>query len=198
MMIELYITSIDGIDLQRVSEIDADRACKVHRLRLDDDKRRCIAGGLFIKKFLSDAKITVNEFGKPKADNGLHFNISHSGDYVLFALSDREIGCDIEKARDINPEKLGKIVFCDNEMTTIRNAADKQQCFFDLWTRKESLLKCLGKGFHQSSKSVDVSRDICQIVANTYHFKMWHKDGYTASVCSSYETIPQNIEFIRL
>lgn len=197
-MIKLYITSINEIDLKRVSEIDADRACKFNRLKLTDDKKRCVAGGLFIKKFLSGAKISVNDFGKPTADNDLHFNISHSGDYVLFALSDREIGCDIEKARDINPEKLGKIVFCDNEMTAIKNSADKLQCFFDLWTRKESLLKCIGKGFHQSSKSVDVSREFCQIAENTYHFKMWHKDSYTASVCSSYETIPENIEFIRL
>lgn len=197
-MIKLYITSINEIDLKRVNEIDADRACKCNRLKLTNDKKRCVAGGLFIKKFLSGAKISVNDFGKPTADNGLHFNISHSGDYVLFALSDREIGCDIEKTRDIIPEKLGKIVFCDNELTAIKNSADKQQCFFDLWTRKESLLKCLGKGFHQSSKSVDVSREICQIAESTYHFKMWHKEGYTASVCSPYETIPENIEFIRL
>lgn len=197
-MIKLYIAIINDIDLKRVCEVDADRACKVSRLKLSDDKKRCIAGGLFIKKFLPSAKITVNEFGKPEADNGLHFNISHSGEYVLFALSDKNIGCDIEKFRNVNPEKLGKIVCCDNEMALIKNSADKQQCFFDLWTRKESFLKCIGKGFHQNSKSVDVSQNICQIAKNTYHFKMWHMDGYTVSVCSEYETMPENIEFIRL
>lgn len=197
-MIEVYITNIKDIELQRISEIDADRACKVHRLRLDDDKKRCIAGGLFLKKFLSDAKITINEFGKPITDNNMHFNISHSGDYVLFALSDREIGCDIEKSREIEPEKLGKIVFCENEMNAIKKSADKQQCFFDLWTRKESLLKCIGKGFHQNSKSVDVSGDICRVEDITYHFKMRHKNGYTISICSSYEDIPERIDYIRL
>lgn len=197
-MIKLYIAVISDIDLKRVSEIDADRACKVSRLKLSDDKKRCIAGGLFINKYLPSAKITVNEFGKPEADNGLHFNISHSGEYVLFALSDKKIGCDIEKFRNIDPEKLGKIVFCDNEMSLIKNSADKQQCFFDLWTRKESLLKCIGKGFHQNSKSVDVSRNICQIAKNTYHFNMWRRDGYTVSVCSEYEAIPKDIQFIIL
>lgn len=197
-MIKIYIANINNIDLQRVDEIDADRICKVNRLRLIDDKKRCLTGGLFIKNFLADAVITVNEYGKPVADNGLHFNLSHSGDYVLFALSDRQIGCDIEKSRNINPEKLGKIVFCDNEMTEIENAPDKKQCFFDLWTRKESLLKCIGKGFHQNSKSVDVSRNICRIDEKTYRFRMWHSDGYTISVCSEYESIPENIEFIIL
>lgn len=197
-MIKIYIASINNIDLKRICEIDADRACKVDRLRLYEDKKRCVAGGLFIKKFLGDANISLNEFGKPTADNGLYFNISHSSEYVLFALSDKEIGCDIEKSRKIEPEKLGKIVFCENEMNAIKKSADKQQCFFDLWTRKESLLKCIGKGFHQNSKSVDVSRQPCQISENTYYFRMWHKNGCTASVCSEYENIPENIEFIRL
>lgn len=197
-MIEVYITSIKGIELQRISEIDADRACKANRLKLIDDKKRCIAGGLFIKKFLPSAKITVNEFGKPIADNGLHFNISHSGDYVLFALSDKKIGCDIEKLHNIDSERLGRIVFCENEMAQIKNAADKQKCFFDLWTRKEGLLKCIGTGFHQHSKGVDVSQSTCRFAENTYHFKMWHIDGYTASVCSEYDVMPESIEFITL
>lgn len=197
-MIKIYIASINDIDLKRICEIDKDRACRVDRLRTEDDKKRCVAGGLFIKKFLGDAEISFNEFGKPTAENGLHFNISHSGEYVLFALSDREIGCDIEKSRKIEPEKLGKIVFCENEMNAIKKSADKQQCFFDLWTRKESLLKCIGKGFHQNSKSVDVSCQPCRISGNTYYFRMWHKNGCTVSVCSEYENIPENIEFIIL
>ena len=131
-MIKLYISSINDIELGRVSEIDSDRADKVAGLRLTDDKKRCIAGGLFIRKFLPDARITLNQFGKPEADNGMYFNISHSGEFVMFALSDRKIGCDIEQARDVDPERLGKIVFCDNELESIRNSDDKQQCFFDL------------------------------------------------------------------
>lgn len=197
-MIKLYLSNINDIELWRASEIDSDRANRVAKLRLTNDKKRCIAGGLFIKKFLPDAKITLNQFGKPEADNGMHFNISHSGELVMFALSDRKIGCDIELARDIDPERLGKIVFCDNELAAIRNSADKQQCFFDLWTRKESLLKCIGKGFHQSSKSVDVSQNFFANSEITCYFRMWHKDGYTASVCSEYKVIPENIEFIRL
>ena len=97
MKTRLFITDIRKISFDRVGELSPERAERVQRCRRDDDKLRCIAGGLFMNKFLGGAKITVNEFGKPECDNGLCFNISHSGSYVLFALSDSEVGCDIEE-----------------------------------------------------------------------------------------------------
>lgn len=197
-MIRLYITRTDEISLERADEISSERAEKVKRLRLDDDKKRCIAGGLFINRFLADAEITINEFGKPIADNGMYFNISHSGEYVLFALSDSEIGCDIEQRRQVEPMRLGKIVFCQNELDYIENSADSSMAFYELWTRKESLLKCIGEGFHRSSKSVDVSKPEFAESGTEYKFRMWDMDGYTISVCSAQSNIPQNIEYISL
>ena len=99
MKTRLFITDIRKISFDRVGELSPERAERVQRCRRADDKLRCIAGGLFMNKFLGGAKITVNEFGKPECDNGLCFNISHSGSYVLFALSDSEVGCDIEEIR---------------------------------------------------------------------------------------------------
>ena len=97
MKTRLFISDIRKISFDRVGELSPERAERVQRCRRADDKLRCIAGGLFMNKFLGGAKITVNEFGKPECDNGLCFNISHSGSYVLFALSGSEVGCDIEE-----------------------------------------------------------------------------------------------------
>lgn len=83
MKTRLFITDIRKISFDRVGELSPKRAERVQRCRRDDDKLRCIAGGLFMNKFLGGAKITVNEFGKPECDNGFCFNISHSGNYVL-------------------------------------------------------------------------------------------------------------------
>ena len=156
MKTRLFITDIRKISFDRVGELSPERAERVQRCRRADDKLRCIAGGLFMNKFLGGAKITVNEFGKPECDNGLCFNISHSGSYVLFALSDSEVGCDIEEIRFLKGIRLGKIVFCDNEMKLLGNAFDRLGTFFELWTKKEALLKCMGDGFHRGAKSVDV------------------------------------------
>ena len=48
---------------------------------------------------------TLNEHGKPYAAGlDVHFSISHSGNYAVCAVSDKEIGVDVEKIREINPK----------------------------------------------------------------------------------------------
>mgnify|MGYP003107483111 CR=1 FL=1 len=61
MKTRLFITDIRKISFDRVGELSPERAERVQRCRRADDKLRCIAGGLFMNKFLGGAKITVNE-----------------------------------------------------------------------------------------------------------------------------------------
>lgn len=192
---ELFLADINKTELEYINLISPQRAEKARHYRKIDDQKRCIAGSLFIREFLKGASISENEFGKPVADNGLHFNISHSGDYVLFALSDCEVGCDIEQVRCINPEKAGKIVFCKNENDRISDAVDKTGEFLKLWTKKESLLKCMGKGFHRNAKSVDVSGDIFTENGIKYYLKTWTFSDYVISVCSLNNDFPRHIKF---
>lgn len=97
MKTRLFITDIRKISFDRVGELSPERAERVQRCRRADDKLRCIAGGLFMNKFLGGAKITVNEFGKPECDNGLCFNISHSGSYVLLRCRSPKSGVILKK-----------------------------------------------------------------------------------------------------
>lgn len=191
----LFLADIRSVNPEHIYEISKERADKVRRLKMPDDKKRCIAGGLLINHFLNGAKISVNEFGKPVADNGMYFNISHSGDYVLFALSESEIGCDIEKMHYVNAQRTGKLVFCENEMKKIISATDRLRAFFDLWTRKESLLKCIGEGFHRKAKSVDASCEVYREDGICYYLKTWNFADYTISVCSQDNNFPLHIEF---
>ena len=193
----IFITSVNNIDLSRADELDVKRQQKCERLKMTDDKKRCIAGGLFINRFLSDAKIYENEYGKPVADNGKFFNISHSGEFVLFVLSDYEVGCDIEKIREVETLKMGKFVFSEDEMCEIETASDKTDKFFDFWTKKESLLKCMGEGFHKSAKSVNVIDDF-YADEKIYYFKTWRISQYAISVCSVNNDFSESIEFIEI
>ena len=50
-----------------------------------------------------EQQFIINEYGKPYINNKrLFFNISHSYDYVITIISDKEIGIDIEKIRKTN------------------------------------------------------------------------------------------------
>ena len=67
-----------------------------------EDTKRTLAGRILLKKMIKrlygkeDFKLCYNENGKPLCDF-CYFNISHSGDYAVCAVSEREIGVDTEQ-----------------------------------------------------------------------------------------------------
>ncbi len=98
--------------------------------------------------------IRRNSDGKPFF-NDLHmppFNISHSDELSVAAMSDTAnvrggIGIDIEFVRrSLDHEKLIRRFFTEDEQKIYFASADREDCFFILWTQKEALAKCLGIG----------------------------------------------------
>lgn len=193
---KLFLADISDISLEYMQLLDNERRARTERYRLADDKKRCILAGLMTRRFLGNAEILKNEYGKPFLSDGHFFNISHSGNYVLFALSDCEIGCDIEQFHYVNAVRTGRTVFTDGEMNLLLSDADRLGAFFNLWTKKESLLKCMGEGFHRSAKLVDVRYDAFEEKGKSYFMKTWNFSDYTVSVCSVKNDFPNNIEFV--
>ncbi|MCH5211243.1 MAG: 4'-phosphopantetheinyl transferase superfamily protein [Oscillospiraceae bacterium] len=100
--------------------------------------------------FLAE-NVVIGKNGKPECD-GVYFNLSHSADMVLCAVSDVPIGCDIEKVTDA-PMEVAERYFSEKERRYIANAqnpADADRRFFRLWTMKESYMKMTGEGMSLS------------------------------------------------
>lgn len=102
--------------------------------------------------------------GKPSlVDDRLHFNLSHSQGIVVYAITSpaREVGVDIEYARRSlsDLEGLAARTFSRNETAALMNLppAQRQQAFFNCWTRKEAYIKALGKGLSYPLEEFDVS-----------------------------------------
>ena len=93
----------------------------------------------YLKNQLSREELLKNENGKPYFNNGPYFNISHSGRYVLMAVSTSEIGVDIEEIKSKDMSSLVRI-FNEAEAKMIKEHSD----FYYLWCAKESLIKCMG------------------------------------------------------
>lgn len=99
----------------------------------------------------------------------LHFNISHSGQIVVCALSDCcEIGIDIEIIRNIEIIDF-KEQMTDYEWNYIYRAEHPDSAFFEYWTQKEAVLKANGCGIIDSLRSFEIKNKQTQF-ENSHYF----------------------------
>lgn len=90
----------------------------------------------------------------------LEFNVSHSGDWMAVAVaSDLSLGIDIEIGRELRrASALAQRFFSAEEAKWILNLpeADRSEAFFQLWTRREALVKAMGAGLLTSLKELEL------------------------------------------
>lgn len=188
-MVKIYIRNINNISLNEIniSKLSPYRREKFERLIDGRSKLQSLAAGLLLNAYISDKEIKLNEYGKPYTDGGPFFNLAHSGDYVILAISDEsEVGCDIEELSEREYERLGRVVYTDNELNALSSAKDKRDKFFELWTKKEAFIKCIGEGFHFPVKSLDLSGEKAYTVykGEKFFFKEYMLQGYKIMLCS--------------
>lgn len=100
-------------------------------------------------------RFVLNEKGKPRLagtapNQGLVFNVSHSGDCGLIALAkDTALGVDVERKRAMaHMDGMAKRCFADSELAWWRSLPEnhRQQAFFAFWSCKEAFAKATGEG----------------------------------------------------
>ena len=88
--------------------------------------------------------------GLPERSGPLYVSLSHSGDWVAAALSDRPVGLDIqEDSRLREPSMrgiLGKFHVDEQKKLDELAGAAFRDAFYRWWTMKESVMKLTGKG----------------------------------------------------
>jgi 4'-phosphopantetheinyl transferase len=195
-MTEIYFVNTDNYSLKElnISSLPDTRRAKINRLVHESDKLASACAGLLINKFIGDKDLKLNEYGKPYSD-GKFFNISHSGNIVIIAVSDFEVGCDVELKRELEYERLGKIVFHENELKKLSETEDKRSLFFRLWTSKEAFIKCLGEGFHFKTTELDLSElpDKLEYRGRTFFFKEYMLKDAEIMLCAEDKNLPGDI-----
>ena len=123
----------------------------------------------------SALEIMRNAHGKPYFKNipDFHFNISHSGDFLAIAISNRDVGIDIEKIR--KPDFRITKRFCSDEQAYITET-DSINRFFEVWTKKEACLKYKGTGLSGGLNTFSIFE--FSPLQNSYIF-----NEYIISVC---------------
>jgi 4'-phosphopantetheinyl transferase len=96
-------------------------------------------------------------------DRHVHFNITHSGDWILLAFAHAfPVGIDIESIRAAGAtEDLVEYLMSDGERRAMNILPQEQRpaAFLQCWTSKEALLKGLGVGLTAALRSIEVSID---------------------------------------
>lgn len=93
--------------------------------------------------------------------NPLHFNLSHSADLAVCAISKcRPVGIDVEKFNITRPEpELCQQVFTSNELKSLSKCENEvfMQCFYAFWTAKEAMMKLTGLGVRLAPKQIELA-----------------------------------------
>lgn len=78
------------------------------------------------------------------AEENIYVSFSHSSNMVACAVSDKPVGIDIERIRDVNQRTVLKS--CTTEEANFLLLGKKED-FFKIWTLKEAYIKAVGGGF---------------------------------------------------
>ncbi len=168
--------------------------------------------------------VKLSSFGKPfipstDTDSDVFFNISHSancsvcafnvpnlggGEYNSSEIREEEggnnfeIGIDIEYIKPIKIEDFFS-VFTKQEQQIISKSISPLHSFYNIWTRKESVLKAEGSGLTNHLKELCVSKNFTVVNSNrwyTYPIKL--SPNYISHIAVK-ECFPQiSIQYIPL
>ena len=190
----LDVSQIDSDVLnEHYSIMDETRKKEADALPSALKRKQKIAADMLCRQMISEkCGIPENEiifskngFGKPFAVNAdIRFSISHCESFVVCAVSDNEIGIDIERIRDIRFRAAEK--FCtENEINYIGNNLKR---FFEIWTLKEAFFKCKGTGLGADIKAVSFAINSEKIFCTESGYELSCSEfggEYIYSVCIS-------------
>ncbi len=164
------------------------------------DRNLSFAAGIALDRALKeyrlrekDVIIEQNEFHKPylKDYPEVHFNLSHSGKKAICAISDKEVGCDIEEIKDPVTEVISRC-FSKEEQAYIEKSIDKREAFYRIWVAKESFLKAIGTGINDDmTRFSTIPKGDTILLMQNIDKKTWvitekKTEGYIYAVCTEY------------
>ncbi len=189
---------------------------KINRYVRPVDTQRSLLGELMVRTILGrrlqvagdSLVIDYSDKGKPhlKHHPGIHFNISHSGQWVVCAIAGQTVGIDVEVIRP-NKMKIAQRFFSPEEYGDLMKKDENERIgyFFELWTLKESYLKALGKGLTLAMNSFTVSRSGGTFRIKTgdesvdCHLRLYELDEeHKAAVCAFEKDMQQEVTVITL
>lgn len=158
---------------------------------------------VFSRHKISDSVCLADIYKNPILDK-FYISFSSSKNLIICAVSEHEIGCDIEKIREA-PQNLPTIYFSKLERDYLKSFQSQyiDEEYYRLYTLKESYIKMTGEQIARPAKTFEVviGEDI-EIYRNDQTEICWIEEyyipGYQLSVCSKDSQFASEITFINL
>ena len=212
-MIKTYIACTDELENSMLffslyAGMPQYRKEKIDRMVFPKDKRLSLGAGVLLDYALtlegvSDREIIYVQNQKPCLKNSnIRFNLSHSGNMVFCAVSDKDVGCDVEQITDIYMQIAARFFFHEEyeAISACPDSTSRNDLFFRYWTLKESFMKVTGLGFKLNlddfcidlrSDGIDVKQSVD---SRNYYFKEYKaNECYKFAVCTA-DTPPDDSE----
>ena len=192
-MLYIYLLSISPIwndtDEKLLPFISPSRRERIAKYHYDKDRKLSLYAALLVRMQLNkltnipntELSFSYGQYQKPyfQPDRHLHFNIPHTHNKILCAITSQPVGVDIEK-KSTAPVEIMKLVFHPTEIEYVQSSlteADKLTRFYTIWTKKEALTKCIGTGLTD-----DISTVNTLAACFTPNFHTWINKEYICSV----------------
>lgn|SRR3990167_10062168 len=174
-----------------LSFLNQDEILRANRFHFSIHRQRFIAARGILRKLLGKylnlepqkIEFTYGPHNKPflhfPSSMLLQFNLAHSDEMAIFAFTKHHaIGIDIEKIEDKNHDALARRFFSDAENQYLIQLPHDERIryFYYLWSRKEALIKAVGKGLSIPLSSFSV------ISSNTERFTLENKSWHLESI----------------
>lgn len=170
-MIEVWVADLEvpgWVEAELYEFLDDDERQRAKAFRFEHLRRRFTVSHAMVRSLLAERlgvesqslTFVIGPHGKPAlAQGGLEFNLSHSGERALVALSDEKpVGVDIEQFREIrNLRAMAERILSPEELEAFGRSVDPTTFVLDHWTRKEAVLKACGDGITRELRKVDIS-----------------------------------------
>lgn len=185
-------------------QMEEQRKAQIQRLKNTGVKVCSLAAGALLRQALQDwmvlsddrpLKIDYGEAGKPHlaGNAGIHFNLSHSGDYVCCAVSTTPVGVDIQQHVAVK-QRIAEHFFTEQDNQRLERqerltgrGKEWKELFFRMWSIKESYLKLTGNGLSRGLDSFEIDWEKQAVTDRGFTAWFWAQEkfgGYSVCVCS--------------
>ena len=133
------------------------------------------------------AVFVKGDHGKPYIQgHPIHYNISHSGQYVVLVVADSEVGVDVQEKKSARTEAMAKRFFAEEERKALlacEGAKEQKDLFYHIWCRKEAYGKYLGLGLLGDV----LKTNMLEGIEGVYFQEYSNLEDYQISICCGKE-----------